>query len=113
MYEAKAELCRAYPESKARGIALRLADQLFEADAEFFLKAQYLDRAASRAEYYGNMQRQAVNNRSWMGASPPLRPYAILGHRLRLDLAVLLVTDDSSKNELSALGHSWMRSWSR
>ena len=104
--DVKAELCQRhdYNAAPARW-AFRLADQILEADAEFFLKTRFPDRAGSRAKYYAAMQRGAAADRPWpQTVGDESRAAALLLLVLRLELAALLMDqDENARKEIDAL----------
>jgi len=68
-------------------LAMNLANQLYEVDAEFALRRQYPECALDRARYYCRLRAETV---SWDSYHHPYRPYAVLYERLRVDLALAL-----------------------
>ena len=94
-YEAKGQLSKEYDVAIERvQVAFRLADQIFEAAAELFVRERYPAHAVARAKYLANMQRQACSDRLWERLSEDTRSFGILGYFLRVDLALLLLPDD-------------------
>jgi len=94
-YEAKAQLVEEYDVAiELVQVAFRLADQIFEAVAELFVREKYPAYAVARARYLANIQRQACADRLWERLSEDTRAYGILGYFLRVDLALRLLSDD-------------------
>jgi hypothetical protein len=103
--DAKLELCEQYDHNvDPVPLAFKLADQILEADAEFHLKANYREHAAARAKYYAHLQRRRIAERPWSQLQDQNKPYAMLGHLLRLDLAIALLDDDKeARREMETL----------
>lgn len=83
--------------------AITLADQLFEADAERMLARDFADRAARRAVYYLDQQRERVAARGWVAQPVELQPLVLLGVRLRLELASTLVREPADVEAVGEL----------
>jgi len=83
-------------------LAFLLADQLFEADAEFSLVTRYPDWAGARARFFVEMRRQSAAAPE-PTLPPLLRGYALLAEMLRLELAALLVREDGDRDDVATL----------
>ena len=82
-------------------LAMKLANQLYEVDAEFALRVQYPSLAESRAQYYCDFR---AESEAWSSFNHPFRAYASLHERLRGDLALELVGPNGlRRSELVAL----------
>lgn len=93
MDRTKWTLFRLHAGAPAYRLATNLADQLFENDAELMFGSEWPQRLPARVSYQVAQKLSHLGDRPWMGQPEAMRPFELVGHRLRLELLLRLAED--------------------